>query len=466
MRRAVRRKRNRRSGLGFSRMRPTLSPMRVMIALLLLVVGGWLILTRSLPFALAESDPVTAAWLSPNHPAPQLVLARQLRDELFRSIAEDKKAKGDGAASDGSTLQALKAARQTELKAKIAEHAKRVIESEPLNAEAYRMLGEVAKDQSEARTYMEKAVARSRRESIAVYWLLNDSSTQGEFGRAMDYADILLRSRRQLSTYVIRYLGHNAEKDKVAFDLLVSRLGKEPPWRALVLRRLPRAVRDLRSPLRIMNALKERNSPVSPQNYHPYLKYLVSKKLIHLAYTAWLQLQTPEELALVRLINNGSFDRAISGSPFGWQTGRSQNALTAFEPHPTRPEGRAFRTVFGEGQVRYSGLRQILVLSPGSYVISGEVIGQIEAKRGLKWTLRCVGGRLLGESAAILNKYSNWTPFSFPVVIPDRSDCPGQELRLRHTSRSASETFATGEIWFDNIDIARQKPIGDSQGTE
>lgn len=456
---AVRRKRKRRSGIGLRRMSLHLTPVRLVIALLLLLVGGWLIATRSLPFAIAETDPETAAWLSPDHPAPQLVLARQLRDELLRSIAEDKKdkkEKSDPPEAGESATKAAKAARQAELKLRIVEHAKRIIRSEPLNAEAYRMLGEVANDQAQAREFMEKAVARSRRESIAVYWLLNDSATRGDFDRAFDLADILLRSRPQLSTYVVGYLAHMAEKDKAGFDLLVERLAREPPWRRTVLHRLPRAVRDVRTPLRVMAALKKRGSPVTPKNYHPYLNFLIGKKNVRFAYAAWLQLQTPEELALVRRINNGGFDRELNGGPFGWRVGRSQNALTAFEPHPTRPEGRAFRAVFGDGQVRFAGPRQVLVLEPGAYVVTGEVTGKLEAKRGLKWTLRCHGGKVLGESDTIRKTYANWTVFSFTVEIPKKA-CRAQQLHLRHTSRSASETFASGEIWFDNIDIARQK---------
>ena len=44
-----------------------------------------------------------------------------------------------------------------------------------LNAEAYRLLAEMERDPDRARLPMQEAVKRSRRESVAVFWLLNDS---------------------------------------------------------------------------------------------------------------------------------------------------------------------------------------------------------------------------------------------------------------------------------------------------
>jgi hypothetical protein len=460
MRSGSRSRSSRRSGFDFKRLRLKTSASRLFFAALLVVVGGWFIFTRSLPFAIAESDTETAAWLSSNHPAPLLVQARQLRAQLFSSIAKSKAAedapKTSAPPSNEAQSQARNSREHDTLKARISELARRILSTEPLNAEAYRMLGEVASDPKEARVSMKNAVARSRRESVAVYWLLNDSATQGDFERALGYADVLLRSRGQLTPYVVGYIAHIAESGPAGFEGVVSRLSADPPWRAAVLRYLPRSAKDLRTPLRIMKALEGRNSRVAAKYYRPYLQYLVGKKQIPLAYATWLQLQTAEQLKLVGLINNGGFQRDISNAPFGWQIGRSQNALTRFGPHSSRLEGRAFQTIFSDGRVRFSGPRQMVVLAPGSYELSGEVIGQIKAKRGLKWGVRCVASRSLGLTEEISGAYPVWTKFSLGFVVPSSGDCPGQEVRLQHAARSASEEFVSGEIWFDNIKITRK----------
>lgn len=457
MSRPVRRPGKKRSSYGYRWPRLHLTPMRLMVAALILAVGGWLILSRSLPFAV--TDTATALWLSPSHPAPQIVMARQLREQLFRSLAKSQASNTTQAsiATPSKVGQPTpdEKAEQDRLKARITALAKRVLASEPLNAEAYRILGEVADDPNEARRLMKKAVARSRRESIAVFWLLNDSTTKkNEVTSALDYADMLLRSRPQLTRYVVGYMAHIAERDTAGFEQLVSRLGSDPPWRSSVLRALPRAVKDPETPLRVIKGLEKLNSPVEPDHYGPYVQHLIEQKRIPRAYATWLQLQTPEQLKAVRLINNGGFDRDISNGPFGWQISRSQNALTAFEPHASRADSRSFRIVFGRGRVKLAGPRQLVVLAPGTYKLSGEFIGKIEAQRGLKWEIRCASRKSLGASEPIADTYKDWTQFEFTFVVPAGKDCLGQIVRLIHTSRSASEEFISGEIWFDDIRIA------------
>ncbi len=458
---ASQRKRSQRDRLRTGR-RLRISAARLMIAILLVAAGGWLILTRSLPFAIAESNMETALWLSPNHPAPQLVRARQLRDELLRSVATRETAAASssnegGSASGETNTEEIPQGDRDQLKLQIAELARRVLSVEPLNAEAYRLLGEVATDPKEVRDYMKKSVARSRRESVAVYWLMNDSLAQGDIEGTIDYADVLLRSRPQLASYVVGYLAHIAEGSPTGLEKVVGRLSSDPPWRANVLRRLPRFVRDPQTPLRIIKALEARNSSVAPEDSRPYLQHLIGKKRIPLAYATWLQLQTPEQLKSIALLNNGSFDRDIRKGPFGWQVGRSQNALVAFEPHSSRLGGRAMRVVFGSGRVKFSGPRQMVVLGPGSYHLSGEFIGSLEAKRGLKWSVRCAAGRSLGASEMINGRHAAWSKFSFSFNVPSDPKCSGQLVQLKHTSRSASEQFVSGEIWFDNIQIARNQ---------
>jgi hypothetical protein len=460
MRRRSRNRRNPGDGFGFNRLRPKTSTLRLSLAALLIAVGGWLILTRSLPIAIAESDTETALWLSSNHPAPQLVRARQLREQLFRNIANNKPSeatpKPGTQPSNQAQFKASKKVEQESLKARISELSKRVLSTEPLNGTAYRMLGEVAADPNEVRDFMKKAVARSRRESIAVYWLMNDSATQGDFTQALVYADILLRTRRELTPYVVSYMAYIAESKPAGFEQLISLLSTNPTWRAEVLSQLLRAVKDPRTPLRIIEALKEQNSPVVAQSYEPYLRQLIAKRQAPLAYATWLQLQTSEQLKSVSLINDGGFEKDVRNALFGWQIGRSQNALTVFESHKSRAEGRAFRTIFGSGQVRFSGPRQIVVLAPGVYELTGEAIGKIKAKRGLKWEVRCIASKSLAQSKSIVGDYPVWTKFSFTFVVPNSKGCSGQEVRLEHTARSASEAFVSGEIWFDNLKISRQ----------
>lgn len=448
--------------LRMSHLNSELTPFRMALAGLIVLLGGWLIVTRSLPYALADNGTETALWLSPNHPAPLMSRVQGLRAQLLRPIEQPKTGTGKPSKSEpvghDATAISDKAIERETLRASIIDMAHRVLEVEPLNAQAYRILGEASQNTADVRGLMQAATLRFRRESVAVYWLLNDSTNRGEIEQALDYADVLLRSRRQLTPYVVAYLAHIAEASPDGLKQLVDRLIMKPPWRVTVLRELPRVVRKYRTPLNVMLALNERASPVAIENYIPYLEFLITNKKFRLAYGAWLQFQNSEGLALVGLINNGGFDNAMNLGPFGWQLGRGQNVLATFQPHPKYPKGISFRLYFGEGRVRLPKLRQTLLLGPGQYTIAGEVIGLIEAKRGLEWVVRCAEAQKLNSSGFINGSGPKWSEFSFTFTVPDAANCRGQIVELRHSARSASEQFIAGEIWFDSLRINRFRP--------
>ena len=58
---------------------------------------------------------------------------------------------------------------------------------------------------------MLQAFNRSRRESAALLWLLNESFYRKDYRLALDYADLLIRTRPELADYVMGYLAHTAE---------------------------------------------------------------------------------------------------------------------------------------------------------------------------------------------------------------------------------------------------------------
>jgi hypothetical protein len=79
------------------------------------------------------------------------------------------------------------------------------------------------------------------------------------------------------------------------------------------------------------------------------------------------------------------------------------------------------------------------------------------AKRGLRWELRCSGGarQKLAETDMLLGQSQQWRVFSLEVDIPEANDCVGQTLHLFHDSRSASEEFISGEVWFAGLHLER-----------
>jgi hypothetical protein len=124
---------------------------------------------------------------------------------------------------------------------------------------------------------------------------------------------------------------------------------------------------------------------------------------------------------------------------------------------PVRETERALHVTFGYGRVQFPEVSQIVVLAPGKYRIEGKIRGSIITKRGLRWQLRCTSAphRVLGETDMLMGQSQQWRIFSLEAEVPQSADCVGQTLRVFHDSRSASEEFITGEVWFTSMHLER-----------
>ena len=340
------------------------------------------------------------------------------------------------------------------LRSKVRQLAIRTIATDPLNAEAYRLLAEMTGTQDQMRILMWEAAKRSRRESIAQFWLLIDSTYQKDFRAAIDHADILLRTRPELSDYVLGYLARIADNE-AGRALLIQELAKGPTWRPSFFARLPQNAKERDTPLKIMVALKASAKPVSDRELAPYLNVLIAKNLIDHAYNIWLQLLPNTESSNPGFITHADFEHDSAVIPFDWQVARGVNSIAEFVA--LGPEEHALHVTFGSGRAQFPEVSQIILLPSGKYRLEGKLRGSVIAKRGLRWQLRCANGsgRVLGETDMLMGQSYQWRIFSFEAAVPQIEGCRGQTLRLFHDSRSASEEIISGEVWFTGLRLER-----------
>lgn len=429
-----------------------------------------LVLTKSLPYALATTDPDLALALNPNNPEALIAKAQMLRAELLtaseipengspkaglanEAIDELPKAQG-GFEQDSQGKLAL-------LRMKIRGLALRAIANDPLNAEAFRLRAETTDDHAETSRLMQQAAQRSRRDAVALFWLLNDSYYHRDFEAALGYADLLLRTHYQLSSYVFNYLALIAEAPGGA-PLLVKELAKAPAWRLYFFVDLLRYTKDADTPLKLMQALKESGKPPVTAELAPYLRYLIAKNMVEKAYNVWLQFLPQDEIDTLGLLTHANFEKEPSGLVFDWQIAHGRNAIAEFVPLESGSEqesgsGRALHVTFGPGRIQFPEISQTVLLPPGKYRLTGKLKGSIAGKRGLRWQLRCVIGsrQVLGETEMLLGRTQEWRNFALEADVAQATDCRGQELRLFHDSRSASEELLNGEAWFANLRLER-----------
>ncbi|MDX2306664.1 MAG: hypothetical protein NW216_00320 [Hyphomicrobium sp.] len=444
------------------------NPLRLALVSAMGVGLGWLVLKSTLPYVFARSDPDIALALSPANPDALIARAEALRKRLLESALAAEKSPANPIAglreAAGVTLEPtgrkpLTDDERAALSKEIADLARRALAEGPLNATAYRLLGEATTNRDETRKFMAAAVRLSKREATAAFWLLNDSFEQKNFAAALDYADILYRTRPELTSYVTAFLTGMAGLPEFRTHLL-DELAKNPEWRPKLMADLPEALDDPQITLALLTGLRDRGTPPTEKELAAYLNRLVSTGRIDLAYDAWLRFLPPAEADQAGLVTNPGFDTPPRDHPFDWQIARGANALAEIVPRPEPGGGGALHVSFGSGRVRFPEVSQILMLPAGKYRLSGSYRGSIVARRGLVWQIACTRGapkaRALSETANIMGEAKNWQTFEMTFDVPPGNTCVGQKLRLFHDKRSASEELIRGEIWFDDFKIARE----------
>jgi tetratricopeptide (TPR) repeat protein len=343
---------------------------------------------------------------------------------------------------------------------KQARHmAEQALLSDPLNAQALRILGQIAelsKDRPRAWQFMQAAVRRSLNESVAAVWLMYRSAERRDYAAAMHYADVLLRTRPQLGSEVVIPVLARIAEDKEAVVAFKEMLARDPPWRTQFFDALPGSITDARIPLDLLLALKHSPVPPAAAELRSYLNFLIGKKLYALAYYTWLQLLPPDQISGAGFVFNGGFQTVPSGLPFDWLISPGAGATVDIDTAPDDSGHRALFARFEDGRVDFGRVAQLIMLAPAKYRLEVTYKGTLLGQRGLRWRVTCVDGptAAIGESAMIKGISSVWKTVGFSFTVPG-SNCPAQYLHLDLDARMASERFVSGEVWFDNVRILR-----------
>ncbi|MGO9483110.1 MAG: hypothetical protein ACLPX9_00795 [Rhodomicrobium sp.] len=462
-------------------------PRRLSLAALLSFFLCWAVLTKSLPYVLAAAEPDLALTLNSNNPAALVSKAAQINEKLLSMMAagagqpeagqaeeHEDGAPGTAAAEqdreDAATIDSLPRADEAasgeagpqglgeELRRQIRQLAAKAIANDPLNAAAFRLMAEATADPEHVRGLMREAVRRSRRETSAVFWLLNESYFRKDFPVAIEYADIMLQTRPAMSNAGFNYL-LNIARDADGRRLVANRLAENPKWRQDFLWSLwPLLQRD-QVGLELIAELKNTKSPAATGELSDYINKLAMNGAADTAYSLWLQTLPRERLENFSYLTNPGFEAEPAGSAtvFDWEIGGGGNATAEFVPSGRPGRQRLLHLSFGDGRIEFPGIRQVLVLPPGHYRLSGQLRGSIIGKRGLRWQLRCNSQTwtVLGETEMLLGESEEWRMFTLEADVAQSAECIGQVLVLYHDARSASEEYLRGEAWFGGLHLER-----------
>ena len=461
----------------------------ILVALALFLV--WEVITRSLAAYLAEASPEMAISLRSTEPTALLNLAEdRLNLDAAATEVEPVSTPPRNEASDSRSE--LKSDQSTQVldraggspspspqgnplrvaggnsEAQIRAWAERALLNDPLNARAFRILGQVSQsssDEERTEALMQAAARRSLFESVAVYWMIRKSYQDHDYAAALHYADTLMRTRPQLLQYVMPMLGKMAEMPDGSYELKQILAGN-PPWRPQFFASLPASISDARTPLDILLTLKDTATPPTTVDLRSYLDFLINHGFHELAYYTWLQFLPPEQFSKAGHLLDGSFEVAPSGLPFDWVFNQGPGVTIQIAARPDQDGEHALFMEFGPGRVETFGVKQMTLLEPGNYKFRGKYKADLVSERGLEWRITCAGepASQIGQSPAVTGSTPAWTDFEFSFAVPN-ADCPAQNVSLALDARSASEQFVSGSIWYDDLEIIRE-PIVDSRSEQ
>lgn len=411
----------------------------------------------ALPYALKTNYPELSLKLNRNSPAFEIELKNYIAALIKnkRSLSSQVNTAPPGA---GNTQKNSSARGTTVLPkdfSRMVDRSRSLLLSDPLNAEYYRLLGQLYESVNRndlAYRLMMVASDISPNEIIAHEYIFRVNLQNYLPVNALLYGDRLFSTYNEIIAYyapAFRLIIIDPE----ARDKLSQILVRNPNWRFNFFSQIVPSLADknLDEILVLLAALNKSSAPVTNNE----LKYLISTLMFagkyNLAHQAWVSLLPAGDIDKIGLVNNGGFDKATTGLTFDWEFGEGKEVRVQIDTIYSTGN-RVLNIEFGNGRITFPNVWQVMILKPGKYRVEGKYQGEAIGKRGLFWNVTCYRGMMLAESEEIRGKFPDWRAFEFDVDIP-QENCAAQTLYLVHGARSASEQIIRGSISFDDVKI-------------
>lgn len=335
--------------------------------------------------------------------------------------------------------------------------ARDILRAHPLDNRTLYLLGlaaEAEKLGDQATALMELAASRSLRDRRAHFWLFGHRLQQRDFGPALDHADAILRTRRQLGPALLPAMMAVA-RDPEGRSRLVEMLEKHPPWRTRFLDQFSKHAADPSDPTPLYSALQAGPHPPSSAELRAHLDRLIGGGQFEQALVVWLTSLAPSEAQSLDYLYNGDFERPMSNLHFDWIITRIRGADIDVSDSPI-DDGKALRVQFARARVPFRHVRKLVMLPPGAYQLSGKArTVDLRNDRGLVWKLTCADGakEMLASTTSVTGTMT--VEIEQPFSVPSQG-CRAQWLRLELDARIASEQdVGGGTVWFDSLRIRR-----------
>ena len=329
-------------------------------------------------------------------------------------------------------------------------YARRALLVAPLDAQALRVLALEAERQGDgdkAARLMALAEKRSLRDTLTQLWLFAHETQGHDPGAASLRADSLMRRQPELAPLLFplieRTLGEPAAR-----DAYVARLAEAPDWRHGFLTDLVR-LPDVATARAVYSGLAATHAPPTDEELGFLLTRLIADGDYQGARVFWTT------SARSALASDAPYDgdfRGLGGAPpFNWRLADDDGTVADLA---NAPDGRTALHVQSSPTATKTLAEQLLVLRPGVYRLSGEVLmDAVPTGAAFSWGVTCLPrGEQLGADATQTS--ATWQGFSMSISVP-AGGCQAQWLRL---SGLAREGFDTASAWFRGLRVRRLAP--------
>ena len=311
----------------------------------------------------------------------------------------------------------------------IIAHAKAALRRDPTEFSAARAIGTVADAtgrNANANAAFLYSQQLSRRDLITNIWFIESAVDRNDIPSALQSYDRALRTSKEAAGLLYPVL-IPAFDDQQLVGPIVGLLAKNPPWRDQYLASAFDASKSARSLEQVAVGLSRSKVGLSANLQLHLLYRMVKLEAYDEAWTAAAAFE-PSLKGTKNAIRDTRFTRAADNYPFGWTYSADEGfGSESVQKGPGVDGGLSVYASAGRQGVV---VRQLLMLSPGSYSLSW--VGEpIDAPLGskLSWTLECAsstGGRI---SESTVQVKGNQGSGSTPVVVP-ASSCRAQWLSL------------------------------------
>lgn len=398
----------------------------ILLALALAGVVGWRVVVTGMAHLYAHDDPERALAWDPHQPAALLARAeRQLADHQPQAAART---------------------------------ARELLRREPLQAQAFRVLGDAADaehDTSQARQFYRLAVRYAPRDPRSRAWIIDDQIRSGRYGEALSNIDIMLRTSPPQGAHLFPIMARLAVNPDFA-RALAHTLSTNPQWRASMLGVLLAkgsdvAVNQVHSALQTLGGL-------SPEESGRWVDRLIAEGRWGEAYSYWASGLSLKPGTSLPLVHNGGFETEPTGNGFDWRIPRTAGVLIERDADRGATGSYAMHLSFLGSRVPTINFEQRLFLAPGAYQLHFRGRAQsLRSEDGLQWMIACDKKSQPLLTGPALDGTFDWKAFEANFTVP-AVDCLAQRLYFRNPGSAAAGKTVSGELWLDDMAISPREP--------